>query len=133
MLYKRSMLMLSQPVRYLINGLVATAIHFLVLTINLKLLGWSSAGLSNLVASTFGICASFVGSRYFVFQHSSEALLAQIYRFILLYLTIALIHGALLYIWVDVYSLNYILGFGVATVMQVLFSYFGNKFMVFKV
>lgn len=127
------MLMLSQPVRYLINGLVATAIHFLVLTINLKLLGWSSAGLSNFVASIFGICASFVGSRYFVFQYSSEALSAQIYRFILLYLAIALLHGALLYIWVDVYSLNYILGFGVATAMQVLFSYIGNKFMVFKV
>jgi putative flippase GtrA len=133
MLFNQSMLEFSQPTRYLINGLVATAIHFLVLTINIKLLGWSSAGLSNLVASIFGIFSSFIGSRYFVFQHSSEVLWVQIYRFILLYLAIALLHGALLYIWVDVYSLNYILGFGVATAMQVLFSYVGNKFMVFKV
>ncbi len=130
--YERKMLMFAQPIRYLINGLVATAIHFLVLTINFKLLGWSSAGLSNLVASVFGIFASFIGSRYYVFQNSSEALSAQIYRFILLYLTIALLHGALLYIWVDKFSLNYIYGFGVATAMQVLLSYFGNKIMVFK-
>lgn len=133
MLCKQSLSMLSQPVRYLINGLAATAIHFLVLTINLKYLNWSSAGLSNLVASVFGICASFIGSRYFVFQNSSESLLDQIYRFILLYLSIALLHGALMYLWVDMYALNYILGFGVATAMQVLFSYFGNKLMVFKV
>ena len=133
MSYEQSLLTLSQPVRYLINGLAATAIHFLVLTINFKLLGWSSAGLSNLVASVFGICTSFIGSRYFVFQNSSESLLSQIYRFILLYLSVALLHGLLMYLWVDMYALNYVLGFGVATTMQVLFSYFGNKLMVFKV
>jgi putative flippase GtrA len=123
----------SQPIRYLINGLAATGIHFAVLTFNLKVLGWSSAGVANLVAAIFGISASFLGSRYFVFNNSTEALVSQLYRFVLLYSVIALLHGALLYVWVDVYALNYMIGFVIATFMQVACSYLGNKVMVFKV
>ena len=123
----------SQPIRYLINGLVATGIHFLVLTFNLKVLDWRSAGVANIVAAAFGIAASFLGSRYFVFNNSIEPLFAQLYRFIFLYAMIALLHGALLYVWTDVYKLNYVIGFVIATFMQVACSYLGNKVMVFKV
>jgi len=130
---KVSALLAKQSVRYLINGLAATAVHFAVLMFNLKVLGWSSAGIANLVAAVFGISTSFLGSRYFVFQGSVEPLLKQIYRFIFLYAAIALLHGALMYIWADHYRLNYIAGFVVATGMQVLCSYWGNKRMVFKV
>jgi putative flippase GtrA len=126
-------LLAKQSVRYLINGLAATAVHFLVLTFNLKVLGWGSAGIANLVAAVFGISVSFLGSRYFVFQGSVEPLLKQVYRFIFLYAAIALLHGALMYLWADRYGLNYIAGFIVATGMQVLCSYWGNKRMVFKV
>ena len=130
---KVAALLAQQSVRYLINGLVATAVHFVVLTFNLKVLGWSSAGIANLVAAVFGISVSFLGSRYFVFQGSLEPLLRQIYRFIFLYAAVALLHGALMYVWADHYGLNYIAGFVVATGMQVLCSYWGNKRMVFKV
>ena len=123
----------SRPFRYIVNGLVATAVHFAVLTFNLKVLGFASAGIANMVAGVFGITASFTGSRVYVFQGSAEPLLRQVYRFILLYVSIALLHGALLYAWTDVMALNYIAGFGIATVMQVIFSYWGNKVLVFKV
>ena len=59
--------------------------------------------------------------------------LKQVYRFIFLYAGIAVLHGALMYVWADHYRLNYIAGFVVATGMQVLCSYWGNKRMVFKV
>jgi len=130
---KVAALLAKQSVRYLINGLAATGVHFLVLTFNLKVLGWGSAGIANMVAAVFGIGVSFIGSRYFVFQGSVEPLLKQIYRFIFLYAAIALLHGALMYLWADHYRLNYIAGFVVATGMQVLCSYWGNKRMVFKV
>jgi putative flippase GtrA len=130
---KVATLLAQQSVRYLINGLAATAVHFAVLTFNLKVLGWDSAGIANLVAAVFGIAASFLGSRYFVFQDSAESLFKQVYRFIFLYTAIALLHGALMYVWADHYHLNYIAGFVVATVMQVLCSYWANKRMVFKV
>ena len=123
----------ARPFRYVVNGLVATGVHFAVLTFNLKVAGWDSAGLSNLVAAVFGISASFIGSRIYVFVGSTEPLFHQVYRFVLLYVAIALLHGLLLYGWTDVYGLNYVWGFGVATVMQMLLSYFGNKVLVFKV
>jgi putative flippase GtrA len=130
---KVAALLAQQSVRYLINGLAATVVHFAVLTFNLKVLGWGSAGIANLVAAVFGIAASFLGSRYFVFRGSQEPLFKQVYRFIFLYAAIALLHGALMYVWADRYHLNYIAGFVVATGMQVLCSYWGNKRMVFKV
>jgi putative flippase GtrA len=130
---KVAALLAQQSVRYLINGLAATVVHFAVLTFNLKVLGWGSAGVANLVAAVFGIAASFLGSRYFVFQGSQEPSFKQVYRFIFLYAAIALLHGALMYVWADHYNLNYVAGFVVATGMQVLCSYWGNKRMVFKV
>ena len=122
----------KQSFRYIINGLAATAIHFFVLTFNLKILGWTSAGLSNLVAAGFGITASFIGNRFYVFSGSAEPLFKQVYRFLFLYLAIASLHGAFMYAWVDAYALHYIHGFIVATFLQVLLSYWGNKILVFK-
>ncbi len=59
-------------------------------------------------------------------------LVKQALLFILTYFCIALIHTCILYFWTDVYNLNYTLGFLMATAMQVVFSFFSNKFMVFK-
>jgi putative flippase GtrA len=123
----------KQPIRYIVNGLVATAVHFLVLTFNLKVLDWNSAGFANLIAAVFGITVSFLGSRYYVFNGSLEPLVKQLYRFMLLYAAIAILHGLLMYVWVDVYLQNYVIGFVIATVMQVACSYIGNKVLVFKV
>ena len=128
-----SKLFKRQSVRYIVNGLLATAVHFGVLTFSLKVLGWSSAGASNLVAAVFGIAASFFGSRYYVFRESDEALSHQALRFVFLYLAIALLHGIFLHLWVDVYARNYALGFLFATVAQMVFSFWGNKVLVFKI
>jgi putative flippase GtrA len=122
-----------QPIRYVFNGLFATAVHFLVLTFNIEALAWSSAGLANLVAAVFGISASFFGSRYYVFRGSPVSLRGQLVRFLILYAAIALLHGALMYVWADLFKLNYQSGFVAATAMQMLCSYLGNKLMVFKV
>jgi putative flippase GtrA len=121
-----------QSFRYLVNGLAATAIHFSVLTFNLKVLGWTSAGISNLVAAGFGITASFIGSRYYVFSGSVESLFKQVYRFLFLYIAIACLHGGFMYVWVDINNLHYIPGFILATFLQVTLSYWGNKILVFK-
>ena len=123
----------KQPIRYIVNGLVATAVHFLVLTFNLKVLEWNSAGVANLIAAVFGISVSFLGSRYYVFKGSLEPLVKQLYRFMLLYVAIAILHGLIMYVWVDLNLQNYMIGFVIATVMQVACSYIGNKVLVFKV
>lgn len=116
------------------NGLVATAVHYTILRFNLEVLGLHSAGLANGIAAIFGIIVSFIGNRYFVFRIVivQVPLAKQVLLFILTYFCIALIHTCILYFWTDVYNLNYTLGFLMATAMQVVFSFFSNKFMVFK-
>lgn len=123
----------QRPFRYLVNGFVATAVHFFVLVFSMQVLNWSSAGAANGLAAIFGIATSFVGSRYYVFKHSSETAASQIAKFLVLYLCIALLHAGVLLVWADYYQLNYVVGFFVATLMQLMLSYWGNKVLVFKV
>ena len=118
--------------KYGTNGLVATAVHYGVFTFNLKVIGISSAGLANLIAACFGICASFLGNRYFVFKKKDSEMLSLALKFIGLYGVIALLHGFILLVWSDFFSLDYRIGFLIATFFQFVLSYIGNKKMVFK-
>lgn len=122
----------SEVIRYIVNGLVATAVHYAVLNLNLHWLGFPSAGLANLVAAVFGITCSFVGNRYYVFPQSRSPLRQQMVRFAGLYGAIAVLHGLTLLVWTDWFHLNLTLGFLIATGLQVALSYLGNKIFVFQ-
>jgi putative flippase GtrA len=121
-----------EVLRYAINGVVATAVHYSVLSFNLNVLNFPSAGLANSVAAIFGISVSFLGSRYFVFPGATDSIFTQAVKFSGLYGAIAVCHGMVLFIWTDRYALDYKVGFLIATVIQVSLSYLGNKFLVFK-
>lgn len=122
----------AEIARYVINGLFATGVHFSVLTFNLQIYDMQSAGLANLIAAVFGITVSFLGSRYFVFKNHQDPFLNQAMVFALLYASIACLHGLVVYEWSDVYGFDYRTGFIMATIMQVMMSYFGNKSLVFN-
>lgn len=123
----------AELIRFIVNGLVATAVHYGVLTLNLQVLGFGSAGLANLCAAVAGITASFVGNRFYVFAGSvRQPWLPQALKFSGLYGAIAVLHGAVLWLWTDRLGLDYRLGFLIATVLQVSLSYVGNKLLVFK-
>jgi len=121
-----------EPIRYILNGLVATFLHYGVLNFNIIALDIEPVGLANFLAAIFGISISFLGSRYFVYKKHVNAASSQVVRFLLLYGFIAIVSGFVLYVWSDLYGLSYHLGFIVATVIQMMFSYFGNKVFVFK-
>ncbi len=121
-----------EPIRYLINGVLATLVNYGVLNFNMIVLGMKSAGVANFIAAIFGITASFLGSRYFVYRDHTNSASSQIVRFLLLYGFIAVLSGLVLYVWSDLYGLSYHIGFVIATFVQMLFSYFGNKILVFK-
>lgn len=118
--------------RYIVNGLIATIIHYAALSFNIHYAGIESAGISNIVASFFGITASFLGSRYFVFPDSTGNPFSLMIRFSGLYVAIAVLHGITLGIWTDLCDFDYRIGFLIATAMQVSLSYIGNKRLVFK-
>ena len=123
----------NRPFRYVVNGGIATVVHFLVLVFSIQVLDWSSAGAAKGFAAIFGITSSFIGSRYYVFTSSTERAASQLVKFLILYVSIASLHAGVLLIWTDYYRFNYIIGFMIATCMQLLLSYWGNKILVFKV
>jgi len=121
-----------EPVRYIVNGIIATLVNYLVLNFNMLILDMKSAGIANFIGAVFGISASFIGSRYFVYRNHTNSVQSQVFRFLLLYGFIAALAGLVMYVWSDMYGLNYQIGFVIATFVQMLFSYFGNKVLVFK-
>jgi putative flippase GtrA len=117
--------------RYLVNGLVATLLHFGVLTLLIEVVRVPSAGVANLIAASVGIGVSFLGSRYFVFRNHSSGVAAQLWRFVAFYALFALIHAGVLYVWTDLFALDFRIGFLLATALQVLMSFSANKLLVF--
>lgn len=118
--------------RYVINGLVATVVHYGVLVVNLNVIGFKSAGLANFFAAIVGITTSFLGNRYFVFNHKKVSIAQQALTFSSLYGAIAVLHGFFIWLWTDWQGLDFRIGFFLATFVQVLISYLGNKFFIFR-
>ncbi|WP_367381297.1 GtrA family protein [Stenotrophomonas cyclobalanopsidis] len=122
----------GQVVRYLINGVVATAVHYGVLQFNIEVLYVQLASVANAIAAVFGITVSFIGSRYFVFRGQQSSVVRQGAHFVLVYVLIALLHAAVMYVWADYLGMDYRIGFLLATGMQMVLSFLANKFLVFK-
>jgi putative flippase GtrA len=118
--------------RYIVNGVIATLVHYAFLNANIYIFQFDNFGLANALAACFGILCSFLGSRYYVYRKHNNSIVTQAFRFVLLYFCIALLHGLLLYGWSDVYGLSHHIGFVLATFLQFLLSYFGNKILVFR-
>ncbi len=122
----------AQLLRYLINGLVATTLHFAILAFNLEVLHVASAGLANFVAACIAITFSFFSSRHFVFRAAHAPMLRQAVAFGVLYALLAVAHGVILYLWTDRAGLDYRIGFLLGACVQVAGSFIGNKLLVFK-
>jgi putative flippase GtrA len=120
-------------IKYGVNGLFATCIHYTVLSFNLQVLHFPSVGLANLFASVCGIITSFIGNRCFVFEaRAKQSWLNQLFKFTILYSIIATMQGISLWIWTDQYGFDYRVGFLLATTVQIFISYLGNRFVVFQ-
>jgi putative flippase GtrA len=121
-----------QLLRYVINGLVATAVHFGVLTLLVEVAQVPSKGVANLLAAAVAIVASFLGNRYFVFAATRARATGQLWRFVLLYAAIALVNGGLMALWSDLLKFDYRVGFVLISIIQFILSFLGNRLLVFK-
>ncbi len=118
--------------RFVLNGVIATLVHFAILNFNIHILHFKLVGLANFFAAIFGITTSFLGNRFFVFRGHSDGVATQSVKFVVLYAVLAVLHGFVLFVWTDIYHLDFRIGFVIATGLQVIFSYIGNKLLVFK-
>ena len=118
--------------RFIANGLLATIVHFGVLSLCVEVLRVPSAGISNMIAATFGITSSFLGNRHLVLDANDRPALPQVGRFVLLYARLALLQGVFMMAWADWGGFDYRIGFVLATAFQLVFSYLGNQHLVFR-
>ncbi|MGY8564858.1 GtrA family protein [Stenotrophomonas rhizophila] len=123
---------LRQLLRYVINGLVATAVHFAVLSLLVEVVRVPSKGVANLLAAAVAIGVSFLGNRYFVFAATQARASGQLWRFVLLYAGIALVNGGLMAVWSDLLHFDYRVGFVLISIVQFILSFLGNRLLVFK-
>jgi putative flippase GtrA len=123
---------LRQLLRYVINGLVATGVHFAVLSLLVEVVHVPSKGVANLLAAAVAIVASFLGNRIFVFAATQARASKQLWRFVLLYAAIALLNGGLMAIWSDLLKFDYRVGFVLISIVQFILSFLGNRLLVFK-
>ena len=126
LLYKQ-----NEVIRYVLVGIAATTIHYGVFLFSLKVMLLTSA-VSNFFGAVLGIVASFLGSRYYVFKSLNEFWLIQFSKFSSLYVSIAFVNSGIVYVVIDILSFHYNIGFLVGIFFQVLFSFLGNKLVVFK-
>ena len=127
-----STLLSSQPVRYIINGLVATGVNFCAMAIFVYMLGDGKAWLASALACVIGITTSFIGSKYFVFPGAQDKTYVQATKFVLVYGLTACLYALVLYLWTDLMGWDWKIGFVLATGLQVAVSYSANKFLVFN-
>lgn len=121
----------STFIRFVINGLVATAAHYLSLVFLIELIGIGSAGMANGLAAIVGITVSYLGNHKLVFR-SDEGHSATFPRFLGVYAAVAVVHGCALAIWTDYFGFSYHSGFVIATALSVMLTFVGNKRFVFR-
>ena len=117
---------------FLINGLLATSIHFVALILFVNFAGLSY-GLSNFFSFLVGSISSFIGNKFFVFKDKkSFRTTLQFIKFFSVYLALALEHGIALYWWSDINEYNYLVGFLLITIFNVIISFIFNKYLIFN-
>tara|TARA_B100000767_G_scaffold162202_1_gene152250 strand:- start:9334 stop:9759 length:426 start_codon:yes stop_codon:yes gene_type:complete len=117
---------------FLINGFLATLIHFvaLILFVNLAALSY---GLSNFLSFLVGSVSSFLGNKFVVFKGKNKLrTTSQFIKFFFLYFSLALEHGIALYFWSDINEYNYIVGFLLITMLNIIISFIFNKYIIFN-
>lgn len=125
------MLEQATAIRFAINGLFATAVHYLVLVALIEVVGLRSAGLANGMAAIVGIAVSYLGNRSLVFRSDATHRVA-LPRFLAVYTCVAIIHAAGLTVWTDMLHLPYQAGFLIATGLSAVVTYLANRLYVFR-
>jgi putative flippase GtrA len=121
-----------QMALYAINGAIATIAHYVALYICIERYNLNSAGFANFLASLVGIFVSFMGNRYIVFKNTNQKITRQFFKFSLVYVLIAFMHGGFLYVWSDILSKSYNHGFVIVVIIQFVFGYFASRKFVFQ-
>ena len=121
----------GRVLRFVLNGLFATAVHYGVLAGLIEGAGMASAALANALAAVCGIAVSYVGNRGFVLRSRAPHRRAGA-RFLGCYAAVVSLHGGAMALWADIGGLDYRIGFLLFTAAAAVLTYLLNRFFVFR-
>jgi len=116
--------------RFAMNGLVATGVHYLVMLIAIQILHITMYSLAYAFAFFFGVTASFLGNKYFVFRRK-QSQSYQFFKFITLYIVLLLFTSITMWAVSDYAGFHYDIGFMVAAILQFIGGYLGSRYLIF--
>lgn len=117
--------------RFVLNGLFATAVHYAVLAGLVEGAGMASAAIANTLAAVCGIAVSYIGNRSFVLRSRAPHRRAGL-RFLACYAAVVTLHGGAMALWADLGGLDYRIGFVLFTGAAAILTYLLNRFFVFR-
>ncbi len=118
-------------VRFILNGLFATVVHYGVLAGLIEGAGLASAAIANALAAVCGIAVSYAGNRTFVLRSRAPHRRAGT-RFLACYAAVVSLHGGAMALWADIGGLDYRIGFLLFTGLAAVLTYLLNRFFVFS-
>jgi len=117
-------------VRFTINGLVATGVHYLVMVFAIHVLNITWYSLAYAFAFLFAVVTSFWGNKRFVFK-SRQVQDFQFVKFVVLYLGLLVMTSLTMWMVSDYGGLHYNAGFIIAVTMQFIGGYLGSRYLIF--
>lgn len=120
--------------KYSVNGLFATLMHYLALIILIEFFKIKYIGIGNIFASIVGIIFSFFGNKYLVFHMNSNRrqTIKKFVEFSASYIVIAIIGAAIFFLLTDIFRFNYHYGFFLIIIIQFILGYLTSSNLIFK-
>ena len=117
-------------IRFAMNGLVATAVLYIIMLIAIQILHITMYSLAYAFAFMFALSTSFIVNKYLVFK-SKQPEGYQFFKFIILYIVLLLSTSATMWVVTDYVGYHFNVGFTVAVTLQFIGGYLGSRYLIF--
>ena len=124
----------SEVLTYLLFGVLATAVNYLVYLPCYNLLHLS-AGVSNIIAWVIAVAFAFVTNKPFVFKShdwSAKTVLPELAKFVSCRIASGVLETAILFVTVDIWLWDGNWIKVVTSILVVILNYVGSKLLVFR-
>lgn len=122
----------STFLKYNAVAMTATAVDFMFLVFFTEVLGFWYL-LSAIIGSTIGGIVAFLLERNWTFKKNDGVIRKQALRYLFIWLSSLLLNTVFLYLFVDIFQIQYIFSrVIVAVLVSVTFNFFTHKYYIFK-
>ena len=121
---------IPQPIRFVMVGGTAAAVHFSVVLILVELF-FSHPLIANLIAFCIAFCVSFSGQRLFTFSNTNKSIKQSLLPYLLISVTSFICNEILLSIGIYIFKIPYQIALIIVLILVAVGTYFSSKHWTF--